>query len=156
MATYGLGAGEITHLDLDDIDWNNRTLRVRRPKTGVETILPLLPPVARALAAYIERERPRHAVTRGVFVTKAMPHECISTSSSLLYLIRKHGRAAGIEASHVGSHALRHSHACRQVDRGANPKVVGDILGHRDPSSLSAYVRVALGRLRQVTLPVPR
>jgi site-specific recombinase XerD len=36
------------------------------------------------------------------------------------------------------------------------PQIVSDILGHRDPSSLSAYVRVALKRLRVVALPVPR
>ncbi|MBV8707490.1 MAG: tyrosine-type recombinase/integrase [Acidobacteriaceae bacterium] len=50
----------------------------------------------------------------------------------------------------------RHSHATRQVDAGTSLKMVGDILGHRRPSSTSVYVRVALRRLRTVALPVPR
>ena len=156
MATYGLGAGEVMNLHLDDIDWANSSVRVRRPKTGVSMLLPLLPAVARALAAYIERERPHHAASREVFVSKAMPHRRISSSSSILYLVQKHARAAGIKAEYLGSHVLRHSHACRQIDAGASPKVLGDILGHRHPSSTSAYVRVAFKRLRQVGLPVPR
>jgi site-specific recombinase XerD len=48
------------------------------------------------------------------------------------------------------------SHASRQIDSGANVKVVSDILGHRSSSSTSVYVRVALERLRAVALPVPR
>jgi hypothetical protein len=34
--------------------------------------------------------------------------------------------------------------------------VVGEILGHRRPQSTSAYIRVAMRRLRRVALPVPR
>jgi hypothetical protein len=33
---------------------------------------------------------------------------------------------------------------------------VAGILGHRRPESTSAYVRVALRRLRPLALPVPR
>ena len=56
----------------------------------------------------------------------------------------------------IGAHALRHSHASRQIDAGANLQVLGAILGHRRPASTSRYVRVALRRLRTVALPVPR
>ncbi len=63
--------------------------------------------------------------------------------------------AAGVVAPYLGSHALRHSHATRQIDLGAPAKVVGDILGHVRPESTSVYVRVALQRLRPLALPVP-
>ena len=56
----------------------------------------------------------------------------------------------------IGAHAFRHSHASRQVDAGANLKVVSEILGHRSSSSTPVYVRVAIKRLRGVGLPVPR
>jgi len=49
----------------------------------------------------------------------------------------------------------RHSHASRQVDSGANLKIVSEILGHRSSSSTSVYVRVTLKRLRAVGLTVP-
>jgi site-specific recombinase XerD len=41
------------------------------------------------------------------------------------------------------------------MEQGAHPKVLGDILGHRDPASISAYVRISTERLRQISLPVP-
>ena len=36
MSTYGFGAGEVIRLQLQDIDWNAATLKVVRPKTGIE------------------------------------------------------------------------------------------------------------------------
>jgi site-specific recombinase XerD len=78
------------------------------------------------------------------------------TSGAIRHRIHHYARQAGVDAPVIGAHAFRHSHATRQIDAGANPKVVSDILGHRRPSSTSVYVRVALRRLRGVALPVPR
>ena len=58
MASYGLGSGEIVRLRLQDVDWRARVLRARRPKTAVPIELPLLPAVARALAAYLKEVGP--------------------------------------------------------------------------------------------------
>ena len=154
MATYGLGA-ETVSMRIEDIDWSGALLRVRRPKTGVSIVLPLLPAVAKAVAAYIESQRPYHVKARTIFVSVHLPHRPMSTSA-IRYLVRKHARKAGVRAEVLGGHALRHSHATRQVDLGADLKIVGDILGHRRPESTSVYVRVALQRLRAVALPVPR
>jgi site-specific recombinase XerD len=155
MATYGLGAAEVLQLRFEDVDWRLEVLRVRRPKTGVLIDLPLLPPVARALSAYLYSERPAHAVARRIFLNMRMPHDPL-TSGGIRHRIRFYARCAGITADVIGAHAFRHSHASKQIDAGVNPKIVGDILGHRDPSSTSVYVRVALRRLRMVSLPVPR
>ena len=156
MATYGMGAGEVLGMRLDDIDWASRKLRIVRPKTSREIVLPLLPPVARALVAYLRFSRPKHTASRRVFVQMRAPHGRLSGSSAVRHVLLKHARAAGISASFLGSHALRHSHASRQIDLGASMKVVGDILGHVHPDSTSVYVRIALGHLRRMALPVPR
>lgn len=155
MSTYGLGAGEVIGLTLDDIDWRATTLHVVRPKTRVEFMLPLLPAVSRALAAYLQRGRPGHAPTRHLFLSMSMPHHPLSSSSAVRHLIVKYARLAGVSAPFLGSHVLRHTHACRQMELGAPPQILGDILGHRDPASISAYVRIASERLREISLPVP-
>jgi site-specific recombinase XerD len=155
MATYGLGAAEVLQLRLEDVDWKAEVLRVRRPKTGILINLPLLPPVARALSAYLYNERPGHAAARRIFLNMHMPHDPL-TSGGIRHRIRFYARCAGVTADVIGAHAFRHSHASKQIDAGVNPKIVGDILGHRNPTSTSVYVRVALRRLRMVALPVPR
>ncbi len=155
LAAYGLGAAEVLALRLEDLDWQASILRVRRPKTNVLIELPLLPAVAKALTAYLRWERPPARSIHFLFLRKNMPYEPI-TSSAIRYCIRHYARLAGISAKVIGAHAFRHSHASRQIDSGANVKVVSDILGHRSSSSTSVYVRVALKRLRIVALPVPR
>jgi len=155
MSVYGCGAGEAIRLTMDDIDWGAGTLKLVRPKTGVAFTLPLLPPVAKALARYLRDGRPRNTRTRHVFLRTNMPFEPLSCGSAVRHIIVKHAMAAGIDAPFLGSHVLRHSNAARQVDLGVKPQVLSDLLGHRDPASISAYVRIATDSLRDISLPVP-
>jgi site-specific recombinase XerD len=155
MSLYGLGSAEALGLKLEDVHWRTGTLTIRRPKTGVEIELPLLPAAARALAAYLRKARPPDASTRSFFIRHQMPHVAF-TSSTVRHAVRKHAAKAGIRAPILGGHVLRHSHASRQVDQQAPPRVLSSILGHLDPESTSAYTRVAVERLRGIALPVPR
>ncbi len=155
MASYGFGAGEITHLRLDDLDWRHQTLRVVRPKTKVEVVVPLIGAVGRAIAVYLRDARPQHArPSRAVFVAFRAPHHPLE-EQGVRRALRRAARAAGVCAADLGAHAFRHSHATMQVELGAPPRVVSEILGHRSPSSLSTYVRVAPMRLRSICLSVP-
>jgi integrase/recombinase XerD len=155
MSTYGFGAGEVIRLQLQDIDWNAGTLKVVRPKTGVALTLPLLPAVAKALAFYLRDGRPPKTPTRHLFVRMKMPFGPLSASSAVRHILVKHVEAAGLNVPCLGSHVLRHSNAARQVDMRIRPRVLSDLLGHRDPESISAYVRIATETLRDVSLPVP-
>jgi integrase/recombinase XerD len=155
MSTYGFGAGEAIRLQFEDINWTAATIKVMRPKTGVIFTLPLLPVVAKALAFYLRDGRPPHTPTRHLFVQMKMPFNPLSASSAVRHILVKHARAAGLDAPYLGSHVLRHSNAARQVDLGIRPRVLSDLLGHRDPESISAYVRIATETLRDVSLPVP-
>jgi len=155
LATYGLGAAEIIGLRLEDLNWSVGVLKARRPKTKVAIELPLLPSVARALTAYLRLERPPAKGISQLFLSRRMPYRPV-TSSAIRHRIRRYAERAGVSVKVLGAHIFRHSHATRQIDGGANLKVVSEILGHRSSSSTSVYVRVALRRLRGVGLPVPR
>jgi integrase/recombinase XerD len=150
MSTYGFGAGEVIRLRLEDIDWNAATLKITRPKTGIAFTLPVLPAVAKALARYLRRGRPPSTPSRHLFVQMKMPFGPLSASSAVRHILIKHARAAGLNAPYLGSHVLRHSNAARQIDLGIRPRVLSDLLGHRDPESISAYVRIATQSLRDV------
>jgi integrase/recombinase XerD len=156
MSTYGLGAGEVISLQLQHIDWNAGTLQMFRPKTGVSFILPLLPPIGRVLARYLRYGRPAHTPTRHVFVQMKVPFGALTCSAAVRHILIKHAKIAGIQAPYLGSHVLRHSNAARQLDVGTNARVLSDLLGHRDPRAVSAYVRIATQSLREVSLPVPK
>ena len=60
LAVYGLRSAELRGLQLDDIDWEHETLRVRRPKPGRTHVYPLSPGVGQAVLRYLRDVRPRH------------------------------------------------------------------------------------------------
>ncbi len=136
MSAYGLGAAEVLGLRLEDVDWVARTLVIRRAKTRLTMRLPLLPSVARALARYLHEARPADALCRAVFLRQPIPPGPLTTSA-IGSIVRRQARRAGITAAYVGGHVLRHSHACRQVDQQASPKVLRACLRIHFESGLS-------------------
>jgi integrase len=155
MSMYGCGAGEVIRLKLEDIDWHGRRLHLTRPKTSMPIELPLLPDIARALAEYLQRGRPRHCATRAVFVRSITPHRGLASATVISARLRLYASAAHVEAQFGGSHVLRHSHASRQLELGTPSKIIGDILGHANPRSTDVYLRGAVSRLRPLALAVP-
>ena len=155
MSVYGLGAGEVIGLTLDSINWAAGTFQVTRPKTGFTFELPLLPSVVKALVSYLRHGRPPHATTRHLFVTLKVPHKSLACSTTIRHILHKHAQNAGVHAEYLGTHVLRHTHACQQMELETTPKVIGDILGHRNPKSTSAYLRVSIEHLRDLALAVP-
>jgi len=106
LATYGMRAGEVVGLRLEDIDWRGERLRVRRSKTRTESTLPLVAPVAQALLKYLKR-RPKTEL-RQVFLRSRAPITSFSGVSPLNAIIEVRMREAGIQADgRHGSHAFR-------------------------------------------------
>ena len=155
MSLYGLGGAEIVGLRLEDIDWDRKTICICRPKTQFTTLLPLLPAVARALAGYLRHSRPKPCPHRQVFLRTIMPYSPFAGSEAIGDMLTKYGRRAGVTTGSLGSHVLRHTQATRQIEVGTTLKVVGDILGHRDPRATAHYIRSAMHRLRDLALPLP-
>lgn len=148
LAVYGLRAGEVCGLRMDDVDWEAETLRVRRPKPGRTHLYPLSRPVGEALLRYLRESRPRRA-ERAIFLTLRAPIRPLS-AIALWGIVSRRLRRLGIEARKRGPHALRHACAQHLLDSGLSLKAIGDHLGHRSPASTAVYTRVHLAVLREV------
>ena len=108
LATYGLRAGEIVRLRLEDIDWRRDILRVRHSKTGTYSELPLLREPGEAVLRYLEKARPASA-HREVFLRIQAPHRPFKDGSILNCVTSARLRGAGITPQgRKGPHAFRH------------------------------------------------
>jgi integrase/recombinase XerD len=145
---YGLRAGEVGGLRLDDLDWENATLRVRCPKPGRTHLWPLSESVGHAILRYVREARPS-GFGRSLFFTSCAPIRPV-TRMTLGKIVRDRLAAIGIVDGRRGTHALRHAAAQHLLDQGTPMKVIGDFLGHRDPSSTAIYAKVNLAALREV------
>jgi len=148
FVAYGLRAGEVGGLRLDDLDWENGMLSVRCPKPGRTHLWPLSQGVGHAILRYIREARPS-GFGRSLFLTAYAPIRPL-TSHTLSKMVRDRLARIGIVSGRRGPHALRHSAAQHLLDQGMSMKVIGDFLGHRDPSSTAIYAKVDLASLREV------
>ena len=155
LSTYGLRAGEITQLQLDDIDWRGDRFCVHHTKTGAQSVLPLLPAVGEALLAYLRRGRPRTEV-REIFIRARAPYRGFVSGSSLYTPVRRRLEAAGVQPKGKrGPHTFRHARAVSLLRSGTPMKIIGDVLGHRSAASTSPYLKLATEELRDVALDIP-
>lgn len=148
LIAYGLRAGEVSGLQLDDLDWENETLRVRRTKSGRTHLFPLSRGVGQAILRYILEVRPS-GLERTLFFTLRAPFRPLRRETLWPIVSRRIDRL-GIVVRHRGPHALRHSAAQYLLDQGMSYKIIADFLGHRAARSTAAYARADLKALRQV------
>lgn len=148
FAGYGLRAGEVRGLQLDDLDWEQETLRVRRPKSGRTELYPLSRGVAQAILRYLLEVRPTRP-DRTLFFTLSAPIRPLS-QGALGTIVRGRLKRLGIVVGRRGPHALRHAAAQHLLDQGMSMKMIGDFLGHRKQSSTAIYAKVNLSALREV------
>ena len=135
----GLRVSELAGLDLDAVDREARTVRVLG-KGAKERMVPYGAPAARALDAYLGR---RTAVRGPVFVNHRGGRLSVR---SIHTIVRRAARAAGV-TRRVTPHTLRHSFATHLLDRGADLRVIQELLGHSRLSTTQRYTHVSTTQL---------
>lgn len=148
----GLRGAEIAGLTLDDIDWQAGTLTLRNTKSRREQVLPLPEPTGRAIAAYLQHERPK-SPRREVFVRRVAPHDEAIGPDLVRKTIRQAYALAGL--SYTRSHLLRHTMARRLLDGGSSLKEVADVLRHRSLNTTVVYAKLDSRNLQAVAMPWP-
>jgi site-specific recombinase XerD len=151
LARLGLRAGELVHLCLEDINWSVGEVLVRG-KSSREDRLPLPPEVGRALAAYLQKDRPVCS-SRRVFIRMKAPYVGFSTSVAICDIVRRALQRAGLQPGRKGAHLLRHSLATQMLRGGASLTQIGQILRHQLPQTTEIYAKVDLTALRAIAQP---
>lgn len=148
----GVRVSELTKLDLGDIDFKNKLIRVTG-KRRKQRIVPFGDPAAHALMGYLP--------ARNAFLKNAPPGERDSPALFLNYqgtriTTRSVGRmvdkyidiCAGIH--NISPHSLRHSFATHLLDSGADLRDIQELLGHARLSTTQIYTHVSMEKLIEV------
>lgn len=148
----GLRCSELCNLKIDDIDWKNAEIIVRKGKGGKERIVPIERKVLSginypSLKNYINHWR--LPVGDFVFTT---PSGQISTAY-VRKRIKKIAKKAGVAWIHP--HSFRHFYATNLIRSGAKITVVQELLGHADIGSTARYLHVAEAELRDTVQKMP-
>ena len=154
IATYGLRVGEVARLELDDIAWRDRYIRIPRPKVGTPLLFPLTDEIASALLEYLHHDR-RDSLHRRLFLRVRAPQGPIE-STAICDAFDAWVARAGIRLPRLGGvHCLRHALAMHLLRQETPIKTIGDLLGHRSVESTGVYLRLDVEDLRDVALSLP-
>jgi len=152
LARLGLRAGEVAHLNLEDLDWRAGMVHLRQTKSRRERLLPLPHDLGQALVRYL-RPRPPGTACRRVFLSLRDPGPV--GTDAISSLARRALKRAAIACPRPGAHVFRYTVASQLVQKGASLKAIADWLGHRSLSSTQLYAKVNLPMLRIVAQPWP-
>ena len=141
----GLRVSEVCGLDLDNLHLDDGFLRVFG-KGSKERIVPIAGAAERALRTYLAEGR--STLARGTAVANPDARAAVFLNQrggrlgrqSVFNLVRKAGRA--INRYDLHPHTLRHSFATHMLKGGADLRVLQEILGHADMSTLQVYTHL--------------
>ena len=146
---YASGArvSELCGLDLEDIDYERRTIRVLG-KGNKERTIPIGAPAVRALESWLKVGRPSMASDksdRAIFLGARGKRIDQRTVRTVVYNALQ--ALEGVER--MGPHALRHSAATHLLEGGADLRTVQEILGHASLATTQIYTHVSTERLQK-------
>jgi len=121
LTDLGLRCSEVANLRLEDINWNDGTLRLSGTKTRRVDTLPLPDATGAAIAAYLREERPLTS-NRAIFVRHVAPYDTPIKSVVVQRAVVAAYKRCGWKRSRV--HIIRHSVASRLLRAGTPMKDV--------------------------------
>jgi integrase/recombinase XerC len=148
----GVRVSELVNLNLQDIDFNNQTVRVKG-KGRKERVVPFGDHAKRALQEYLG--------VRGELLVEADQEKMDPaavfmnyqgtriTTRSVGRMIDKYVKQCA-NLHHISPHSLRHSFATHLLDAGADLRAIQELLGHARLSTTQQYTHVSMDKLMEV------
>ncbi len=144
----GVRVAELCGLDLDDVDYSQRVIRVLG-KGSRERTVPFGVPAERALRRWVEHgrsalvtDRSQRALLLGARGGRLDPRTARRVVHDVV--------GAVPETADTGPHGLRHSAATHLLEGGADLRTVQELLGHATLATTQLYTHVTVERLKAI------
>ncbi len=147
----GLRLSELAGLDLRDLDFSQRLVKVRG-KGRKERIVPVGGPALDAVADYLQqtselrKNKYEDVSKKPLFLN---PDGKRISTRSIARIVDKATSRSGIGRK-ISPHALRHSFATHLLNAGADLRSIQELLGHESLSSTQKYTAVNINRMMEV------
>jgi len=146
LYSSGLRLAELVSLDLDDVDFAERMVRVTG-KGAKTRVVPVGSKAASALQAWLEvRPRQQAGGETALFTSrsgKRLGHRAVQQR------VKQWARRKGIPGD-LHPHTLRHSFASHVLESSGDLRAVQELLGHADISTTQVYTHLDFQHLARV------
>ncbi|HUN54959.1 MAG TPA: tyrosine recombinase XerC [Smithella sp.] len=152
----GLRLSELAGLDLIDLDFNQKLVKVRG-KGRKERIVPVGDPALSAVSDYLEKAAPVRKESAGKESGAGVLNKPLFvnargqriTARSIARIVSEVTGRSGIGRK-ISPHALRHSFATHLLNAGADLRSIQELLGHESLSTTQKYTAVNINRMMEV------
>jgi site-specific recombinase XerD len=136
----GLRSYELCNLLQSDVDFERKTVFIRKQKGKTDRYLPLSDLLIRGLKKYLETERPVKYLFNSQVTKEGVPQGI--TVRTLSWII-KESRSKMATPKRFTAHTLRHSYATHLLEEGLNIISLKELLGHARIETTMIYLHVA-------------
>lgn len=149
----GLRLGELLALTLDDIDFENATLKIRHSyqKINGEAYLSDTKTVNGIRKVYLPQRLVEELqdYTNGLYIKDNKTHIFPVSKSNMHNIMNKGCEECGVKR--ITIHGLRHSHASLLIELGFQPLLVSERLGHENiETTLQTYSHLYPNKQQEV------
>ena len=139
---YGCGLRnyELCNLEQKDIDFDRKTIFVKKQKGKYDRYLPLSDMLARGLKKYFKTENPSQWVFNSQVTKDGKPRQY--TQAGVRWTIKEVKSKTGIQKK-VTAHMFRHSYATHLLEDGLDIVSIKELLGHAFIETTLVYLHVA-------------
>lgn len=136
----GLRSYELCNLLQSDLDFERKTVLVKKQKGKIDRYLPLSPHLIRGLKKYFETEKP----VKYVFNSQATNQGTAQplTTRAIQWVIKECRSKVNTQKKFT-AHTLRHSYATHLLEDGLNIISLKELLGHSHIETTIIYLQVA-------------
>jgi integrase/recombinase XerD len=145
----GIRVAELRKLTLQDIDTEERILRVVMGKGGKDRNVPLTRAAAAAIEGYLLDVRPKLRGARRSALLFMSPRGGVLHAAAANAIVHAWAKKAGIKRT-ITCHTFRHSVATHLLKGGADIRHIQALLGHASLQTTERYTHVEVSDLMEV------
>jgi integrase/recombinase XerD len=148
MYATGMRVSEVVELGTGTLNLDVGFIKCKG-KGDKERMVPIGSEARNAVSRYMKKVRPSLLKSKNdnhLFLTRLGKKV---SRQSFWKMMKKYAKIAGIRKE-IAPHTLRHSFATHLLERGADLRVVQEMLGHSDIATTQIYTHVDKGRLKSI------
>jgi len=150
LYSTGMRRSELVRLDLYDLDAERGWVTIRQGKGGKDRVVPI---GSRALAwvrRYLEEARPVLLLDPNEWALFVSHQGTRFSPAALTNLVKRRIRDSGVRPRRGSCHLFRHTMATLMLERGADLRVLQEILGHASLETTEIYTKVSIHHLKRI------
>jgi integrase/recombinase XerD len=147
MYACGFRVSELVNLKIEDLDFNEKTGKVRQGKGKKDRIFNIPEFLLEDLKSQVEKQKKNKEM---YLFTGANGN---LSERNLQKIVSKAAKRAGINKD-VHCHTLRHSFATHLLENGTDIRKIQELLGHADLSTTQIYTHISTEELKKIKSPI--